>query len=128
MTLNAWIAAFAASLFVGAGLGWWIVNQILVRQFKARLQRATEVLRQEHASTDDKLRSAAKRATMELEQLRASIPKQMASATTEARATINRLEERLRHVHAEIDRLRPKVKSAELGDGFAATRPFSDDI
>ena len=66
MPLIGWIAAIAAAVLVGAAVGWWVVNRILVRQFKARLHRATELLRQQHAATDDKLRSAHTRVTLEL--------------------------------------------------------------
>ena len=135
MPLIGWIGAVVASVLVGAGLGWWIVNRIMARQFKARLHRATEALKQQHASTDDKLRAAHTRATLELEQLRASVPRQVAVATSEARAKITRLEEQLRHAHAELDKLRAKInppavaprkREAEGTDGFAATRPFGD--
>ena len=90
-------------------------------------------MRQQHAATDDKLRSAHTRAMLDLEQLKASIPRQIAAAATDARASIKRLEEQLRHAHAELDRLRPKHKQpeparrpTELTDGFAATQPFGD--
>ena len=133
MPLIGWIAAVAAAVLAGAALGWWVVNRILVRQFKKRLNKATELLRQQHAATDDKLRAAHTRATLELEQLKASIPRQIAAAATDARAKIARLEEQLRHVQAELDRLRPKPKASEsarrppeLTDGFAATQPFGD--
>ena len=133
MPLIGWIAAVAAAVLAGAALGWWVVNRILVRQFKKRLNKATELLRQQHAATDDKLRAAHTRATLELEQLKASIPRQIATAATEARAKIARLEEQLRHAQAELDRLRPKPKASEsarrapeLTNGFAATQPFGD--
>ena len=50
------------------------------------------------------------------------------------RAKITRLEEQLRHAHAELDKLRvkiappaaPRKREAEGTDGFAATRPFGD--
>jgi exonuclease VII large subunit len=128
MPLIGWIAAVAAAVAAGAAVGWWVVNRILVRQFKARLARATEQLRQQHAATDDKLRSAHTRAQLELEQLRASLPRQIAAASTDARAKVTRLEEQLRFCHAELDRLRPKPKVAEaprradLTDGFAPTQ------
>ena len=132
MPLIGWIAAIAGAVLAGASVGWWVVNRILVRQFKARLHRATELLRQQHAATDDKLRSAHTRVTLELEQAKAGVPRQIAAATTDARAKITRLEEQLRHCHAELDRLRPKPKAIEptrrpeLTDGFAATQPFGD--
>jgi hypothetical protein len=132
MPLIAWIGAVVAAVLVGAGVGWWVVNRILVRQFKHRLHKATELLKQQHAATDDKLRSACTRATLELEQVKATIPRQIAAATTDSRAKITRLEEQLRHAHAELDRLRPKTapleprQRAELTDGFAATMPFSE--
>jgi chromosome segregation ATPase len=134
MPLIGWIGAVVASVLVGAGLGWWVVNRIMARQYKARLHRATEVLKQQHASTDDKLRAAHTRANLELEQLRASVPRQVAVATSEARAKITRLEEQLRHAHAELDKLRAKItpviasrrRETEGNDGFAATRPFGD--
>jgi ABC-type nickel/cobalt efflux system permease component RcnA len=135
MPLIGWIAAVAASVLVGAGVGWWVVNRIMARQFKARLHRATELLKQQHAATDDKLRAAHTRATLELEQLRAGVPRQVAVATAEARAKISRLEEQLRHAHAELDKLRPKLKApaarprdVDMTDGFAATRPFGETL
>ena len=130
MPLIGWIATVAAAVLVGAGLGWWVVNNILVRQFKNRLHKATEQLKQQHAATDDKLRSAHTRAMLEIEQIKASIPRQIAAATTDSRAKIVRLEEQLKHAHGELDRLRPKPKPSssrgELTDGFAATMPFGD--
>jgi hypothetical protein len=131
MSLIGWIGVVVAAVLVGAGLGWWIVNSILVRQFKARLQRATEKLNQQHAGTHDRLRSAHTRAQLELEQLRAAIPKQIAAATTDARAKITWLEEQLRQVHAELDRGRVKTMLASRDhevspDGFAATQTFGN--
>jgi hypothetical protein len=133
MPLIGWIAAVAASLLAGAAVGWWVVNRIMARQFKARLHRATELLKQQHAATDDKLRAAHTRATLELEQLRAGVPRQVAVATSEARAKITRLEEQLRHAHAELDRLRAKVQGpaaparrTESNHGFAPTQTFDD--
>ena len=134
MPLIGWIGAVVASVLLGAGLGWWVVNRIMARQYRTRLHRATEVLKQQHASTDDKLRAAQTRANLELEQLRASVPRQVAVATAEARAKISRLEEQLRHAHAELDKLHAKItpaiaprkREAEGNDGFAVTRPFGD--
>ena len=134
MPLIGWMGAVVASVLVGAGLGWWVVNRIMARQYKARLHRATDAIKQQHASTDDKLRAAHTRASLELEQLRASVPRQVAVATSESRAKITRLEEQLRHVHAELDKLRaktqptapPRKREVEGTDGFAATRPFGD--
>jgi uncharacterized protein YneF (UPF0154 family) len=134
MPLIGWIGAVVASVLVGAGLGWWIVNRIMARQYKARLHRATEQLRQQHATTDDKLRAAHTRANLELEQLRTGIPRQVAVATSEARAKVTRLEEQLRHAHAELDKLRVKVQGpspvaarrTEPNDGFAPTQTFGD--
>jgi hypothetical protein len=129
MSLIGWIGVVVAAVLFGAGLGWWIVNSILVRQFKVRLQRATEKLNQQHAGTHDRLRSAHTRAQLELEQLRAAIPKQIAAATTDARAKITWLEEQLRLAHTELDRGRLKESLAAgdrdaAPDGFAATQTF----
>lgn len=131
MSLIGWIGVVVAAVLVGAALGWWIVNGILSRQFKTKLQRATEKLNQQHAATHDRLRSAHTRAQLELEQLRATIPKQVAAATTDARAKITWLEEQLRQAHAELDRGRAKSPLADSGrearpDGFAATQTFDN--
>jgi hypothetical protein len=134
MPLIGWIGAVVGSVLIGAAVGWWVVNRIMARQYKARLHRATEQIRQQHASTDDKLRAAHTRANLELEQLRAGIPRQVAVATSEARAKITRLEEQLRHTHAELDKLRaklqppapPAARRAEGSDGFAPTQTFGD--
>jgi exonuclease VII large subunit len=131
MSLIGWIGVVVLAVLVGAVLGWWIVNGILARQFKTKLQRASEKLNQHHAATHDRLRSAHTRAQLELEQLRATIPKQISAATTDARAKISWLEEQLRQVHAELDRNRVKEMLASgdrevAPDGFAATQTFGN--
>jgi multidrug resistance efflux pump len=58
----------------------------------------------------------------------------VAVATSEARAKVTRLEEQLRHAHAELDKLRAKVQGpapvaarrTEGNDGFAPTQTFGD--
>ena len=130
MPVIGWIGAVVASLVAGAAVGWWFVSRIMTRQFKAKLHRATDALKSQHAATDDRLRAAHTRATLELEQLKAGIPRQIAAATGEARARIARLEEQLKHAHVELDTMRVRLEGAkgdqrDYGtDGFAATQSF----
>ena len=132
MPLIGWIGAVAASLLAGAALGWWFVSRIMRRQYKAKFHRATETLKQQHAATDDRLRAAQTRASLELEQLRAGIPRQIAAAVGEARARITRLEDQLKHAHLELDRMRIRLEGAAADqreyspDGFAPTQNFGN--
>lgn len=130
MTLITWIGAVVASLLAGATAGWWVVSRIMTRQFKAKLHRATEAIKQQHASNDDRLRAAHTRATLELEQVKAGIPRQIAAANGESRARIARLEEQLKMTQLELDKMRVRLEGAagdsrDYGsDGFAPTQSF----
>jgi hypothetical protein len=130
MTMITWIGAVVASLLAGATAGWWFVSRIMTRQFKAKLHRATEAIKQQHAASDDRLRAAHTRATLELEQVKAGVPRQIATATSEARARIARLEEQLKMTQLELDKMRIRVEGADAdrreygGDGFAPTQSF----
>ncbi len=130
MTLITWIGAVVASLLTGATAGWWFVSRIMSRQYKAKLHRAVETLKQQHAAGDDRLRAAHTRATLELEQVKAGIPRQVAAATGEARARIARLEEQLKATQLELDKMRIRAEGATADrrdygtDGFAPTQSF----
>jgi hypothetical protein len=73
------------------------------------------------------------RAQTELEQARNSFKRQLAVVADEPRAAAARAEERLRAAYDELDRLRrsgapPDTATAELSDGFAATRPMREGM
>ena len=80
----------------------------------------------------EQLRTAQSRAQADLEQSRNVFKRQLAAAAAEPRAALERTEERLKAAYAELDRLRrmgaPDTGSAELTDGFAATRPMRDGL
>ena len=101
-------------------------------RFAAQLRRATEDLQQRNAVMADQLRTAQTRAQAELEQARTAFKRQLAAMAAEPLAALERTEERLKAAYAELDRLRSKATgdtgSAELTDGFAATRPMRDGM
>jgi ElaB/YqjD/DUF883 family membrane-anchored ribosome-binding protein len=101
-------------------------------RFDAQLRHATEELHQRNAAMAAQLRTAQTRAHADLEQSRNSFKRQLAVMAAEPRAALERTEERLKAAYAELDRLRgkgaPDTGSAELTDGFAATRPMRDGL
>jgi hypothetical protein len=101
-------------------------------RFDTQLRHATEELHQRNAAMAEQLRTAQARAHADLEQSRNSFKRQLAVMAAEPRAALERTEERLKAAYAELDRLRgkgaPDTGSAELTDGFAATRPMRDGL
>ena len=133
MTTNAWWVLVGAALVLGAAIGAWGGLRFAQMRFNSRLRRVTEELQQRHAGTADQLRAAQVRAQTELEQARSSFKRQHAVVADEPRAAAARAEERLRAAYDELDRLRrdgapPDTHTAELSDGFAATRPMRDGM
>ena len=134
MSTNTWWGIVAAALVIGMSAGAWLTLPFTRSRFEARLRRVTEELQQRHAATAEQLRTAQVRAQTELEQSRNSFKRQLAAMAAEPRAALERAEDRLKAVYAELDRLRgnhsagPDTGSAELSDGFAATRPMRDGM
>lgn len=129
MTTEAWWILPGAALVLGTGVGAWASLRMARVRFKAMLKRTTDELQQRNAATADQLRAAQNRVQAETEQLRGSLKRQIAAAAEEPRAAAARAEERLLAAYAEIDRLQravsaPDTGTAELTDGFAATRPM----
>ena len=133
MSTNTWWGIVAAALVIGMSAGAWLTLRFTRARFKAQLRRATEELQQRHAATAEQLRTAQVRTQTELEQSRNSFKRQLAAVAAEPRAALERAEDRLKAAYAELDRLRGKgtaadTGSAELTDGFAATRPMRDGM
>jgi uncharacterized membrane-anchored protein YhcB (DUF1043 family) len=112
MSTNAWWVLVGGMLVIGVIAGAWVTLRL------ARKRLA------------EQLRSAEARSQAELEQSRNSFKRQLAAIAAEPRAALERAEDRLKTAYAELDRLRghpsPDTGSAELSDGFAATRPMRD--
>jgi ElaB/YqjD/DUF883 family membrane-anchored ribosome-binding protein len=133
MSTNAWWVLIAAVLVIGVIGGAWAALRFARSRFESRLKRLTEELHQRHAATAEQLRTAQVRAQTELEQSRNTFKRQLAAVAAEPRAALERTEDRLKAAYAELDRLRGKgtaadTGSAELTDGFAATRPMRDRL
>jgi molecular chaperone GrpE (heat shock protein) len=133
MTTEIWWVLVVVALLLGAAAGSWFTFRFARRRFASRLRRATEELQQRHAASAEKLRAAQLRAQTELEQTRNSFKRQLAVVAAEPRAAAARAEERLRAVYDELDRLRrgggaPDTGSADLAEGFAATRPMREGL
>jgi len=132
MTTNAWWVLVGVALMLGAVAGGWAMLRYARMRFDAQLRRATEELHQRNAAMTEQLRTSQVRLQAELEQSRSSVKRQLAVMAAEPRAALERTEERLKAAYAELDRLRGKVAgdtgSAELTDGFAATRPMRDGM
>ncbi len=132
MTTGAWWLLVGVALVFGAVAGGLGTLRIARLRFARQLRRATEDVQQRHVATLDQLRAAQVRAQTELDQSRNSFKRQLAVMAAEPRAALERAEERLKAAYAELDRLRgkgtPDTGSAELSDGFAATRPMRDGM
>lgn len=132
MSTNAWWMLVGVVLVAGIVAGGWITLGVMRKRFDAQLLRVTEEMHQRHAQLADQLRTAQTRAQAELEQSRSSFKRQLAVMAAEPRAALERTEDRLRVAYAELDRLRGKgtadTSSAELSDGFAATRPMREGM
>jgi hypothetical protein len=128
MATNEWmmVLTLAAGVVLG-GLATWRLTR---RGFEARLRRATQEVRAQHAQLIDQLRAAQTRAQAELDQSRTQFKRQLETAGAQPRAAVARAEERLKAAYEELDRLRARLEgpetapSPDLGDGFAATRPM----
>lgn len=133
MRTNEWWVLLGVALAFGGAAGGWFALRLASRRFDVRLRRAVEELHQRYAATTDQLRAAQVRAQTELEQARNSFKRQLAVVADEPRAATARAEERLRAAYDELDRLRrggrpPDTATAELSDGFAATRPMREGM
>jgi hypothetical protein len=130
MSTNAWWVLVGGMLVIGVIAGAWVTLRFARKRFDAQLRRATGDMHQRHAALAEQLRSAEARSQAELEQSRNSFKRQLAAIAAEPRAALERAEDRLKTAYAELDRLRghpsPDTGSAELSDGFAATRPMRD--
>ena len=132
MTTTSWWALVGAALVLGLAAGGWIAFRFARVRFDRQLRRATDEVHQRHAATIDQQRAALVRAQTELDQSKNSFKRQLTAMAAEPKAALERTEERLKAAYAELDRLRAKVIGdtgpAELGDGFAATRPMRDGL
>jgi hypothetical protein len=132
MSTNGWWGALGITLIMGVVAGGWAALRFARLRFEAQLRRATEDLQQRNAVMADQLRTAQTRAQVELEQARSAFKRQLAAMAAEPLAALERSEDRLKAAYAELDRLRGKAAgdtgSAELTDGFAATRPMRDGL
>jgi multidrug efflux pump subunit AcrA (membrane-fusion protein) len=133
MTSDGWWMLAGLALIVGAVAGGFTALRVARARHTAQLRRATDELQQKFSATIDQLRAAQVRAQTELEQARHSFKRQLDAALEEPRAAAVRAEERLRAAYDEMDRLRragapPDTGSAELSDGFAATRPMREGL
>ena len=133
MSSNGWWVLVGVALLAGAVAGAWATLRIAQMRHASQSRRALEELQQKFSATIDQLRAAQVRSQTELEQARNSFKRQLAVVAEEPRAATARAEERLRAAYEELDRIRrgnhpPDTKSAELGDGFAATRPLREGM
>ena len=133
MTSNGWWMLVGFALLLGAAAGAWLALRVAGLRRAAQLRKATDEQQQKFSATIDQLRAAQVRAQTELEQQRNGFKRQLAAAADEPRAAAARAEERLRVAYEELDRLRrggtpPDTSSAELTDGFAATRPMREGL
>jgi hypothetical protein len=132
MSTNGWWVLIGVALAVGAVAGAWAMLRFARMRFDRQLRHATEELQQRHAAVAEQLRTVQARAQADLEQSRSAFKRQLAVMAAEPRAALERTEERLKAAYAELDRLRgasaPDTGSAELTDGFAATRPMRDGL
>ena len=132
MSTNGWWVVIGIALVAGVVAGAWAMLRFAHMRFDAQLRHATDELHQRHAAVAEQLRTVQARAQADLEQSRNSFKRQLAVVAAEPRAALERTEERLKAAYAELDRLRskgaPDTGSAELTDGFAATRPMRDGL
>ena len=129
MTASEWWVMVGVALVLGAGVGGWAAARVQRKRLAARVRRVTVEMEQKHAVTAEQLRSAQANAKREFEQERGSFKRQLAQAVEAPRAAVARAEERLRAAYDELDRLRGSAQgtdlsSADIADGFAATRPM----
>ena len=133
MTSNGWWMLVGLALLLGAAAGAWLALRVAGPRHAAQLRKANDEQQRQFSATVDQLRAAQVRAQTELEQQRNGFKRQLAAAADEPRAAAARAEERLRAAYEELDRLRrgntpPDTSRAELGDGFAATRPMREGL
>lgn len=129
MTANEWSWLVGGALLLGAAVGGFAAARLQRMRLASRMRRVTAEMEQKHAATAEKLRNAQATAKREFEQERSAFKRQMAQAVEAPRAAAARAEERLRAAYDELDRMRPsapgvELSSAEIADGFAATRPM----
>lgn len=133
MTTNGWWMLVGLALLLGAGAGGWLALRVAHLRHASQLRKASDEQQQKFSVTIDQLRAAKVRAQTELEQACTGFQRQLAAASEEPRAAVRRAEEGLRVAYEELDRLRragkpPDTSSAELTDGFAATRPMREGL
>ncbi len=133
MTSNGWWILVGLGMLVGLAAGCWATWRFAGMRHASAMRRANDELQQRFASTIDQLRAAQVRAQTEFEQSRNSFERQLAVVADEPRAALARAEERLRAAYDEMDRMRrggspPDTASADLSDGFAATRPMREGM
>ena len=134
MNTNGWWWLVAAACVAGGVAGAWAMLRLARFRHGRAMVRATEGLQKQIAALTDQLRAAQARSQSELEQLRQSHKRQLLAVQAEPQAATTRAEQRLVAAYEELDRLRRQVagsahtEPADLGDGFAATRPMHDGL
>lgn len=133
MTANEWTWWVGGALLLGATVGGFAAARLQHMRLNARMRRVTANMEQKYAATAEQLRNAQANAKREFEQERSAFKRQMAQAVEAPRAAAARAEERLRAAYDELDRLRPRapgpeLSTAEIADGFAATRPMRQGL
>ncbi len=134
MTDNGWwmLIGVPLAMALGAAAGGWFTFRTARVSFDARLRREVVELQQQQAATADQLRAERVTAETDLVQARIAFNRQLATAAQESRAAVARIEERLRVTRDDPDGERrgspPDTATAELSDGFAATRPMRDGM
>ena len=131
---SGWWWSLGAATALGGVAGAWLMHKVAQFRHSRDLQRATDTLKKQNATLAEQLRSAQARTQIELEQLRQSHKRQRAPAEGASDVAERPAEQRLIAAYDELDRMRgnhsadPDTGSAELSDGFAATRPMRDGM
>ena len=124
-----WLVALGLAL--GAGVGGWLFLRASAARNERQLQTQMEDLQQRNAALAEQLSAAQARSDAELTKLREAHKRQIQTLDAVPKAALVRAEESLAAAYDELDRMRADhhragapTEPAELGDGFAATRPF----
>jgi hypothetical protein len=133
MTAHGWGLLIGLTFALGAIAGSGVTRGILGARHAAALRRMRDDCQRQSDVVVDRFRVAQLRSQTELELVRQACQRQLAAAGDEPRVAAARAEARLRAAYDEIDRLRRAAADettirADLGDGFAPTRPMVDGL
>lgn len=133
MTSNEWGLLVGLAFVLGAIAGSWLTLGVLGARHAAALRRLSDEHQRQSDAVVDQFRAAQLRSQTEIESLRQSSLREIANAGDEPREATARAEARLRAAFDEIDRLRRNMTAdttirADLGNGFADTRPMMDGM